>query len=150
AAAVVRQGGSRRARFCRIADAFLPGQADRSGDRRSRELPCKPYRRSDAMRAFTSVHQTIVLAAGSVASVPLPAEVTFERILHDAAAPHNWLTYSRTLSNQRYSPLDQINTENVKDLAIAWIWQARSLEKFEATALVVDGVLYTVQAPNAV
>ncbi len=102
------------------------------------------------MRAFTSVHQTIVLAAGIVASVPLPAEVTFERILNADAEPHNWLTYSRTLSNQRYSPLDQINTENVKDLEIAWIWQARSLEKFEATALVVDGVLYTVQAPNDV
>ena len=30
------------------------------------------------------------------------------------------------------------------------MWQAKSLEKFEATALVVDGVLYTVQAPNDV
>ena len=30
------------------------------------------------------------------------------------------------------------------------MWQSRSLEKFEATALVVDGVLYTVQAPNDV
>jgi len=32
----------------------------------------------------------------------------------------------------------------------AWRFQARSLEKFEATPLVVDGVLYTVQAPNDV
>ena len=30
------------------------------------------------------------------------------------------------------------------------MWQARSLEKFEATSIVVDGVLYTVQAPNDV
>ena len=29
-----------------------------------------------------------------------------------------------------------------------WVFQARSLESFEATALVVDGILYTVQAPN--
>src|SRR5206468_10593115 len=29
-----------------------------------------------------------------------------------------------------------------------WIFQSRSLEKFEATPLVVDGVMYTVQAPN--
>ena len=36
----------------------------------------------------------------------------------------------------------------MKDLRLAWVWQARSLEKFEATPLVVDGVLYTVQAPN--
>ena len=52
--------------------------------------------------------------------------------------------------NQRYSPLTQITTANAKNLELQWIWQARSLEKFEATALVVDGVLYTVQAPNDV
>ena len=28
------------------------------------------------------------------------------------------------------------------------MFQARSLERFQATALVVDGILYTVQAPN--
>ena len=38
----------------------------------------------------------------------------------------------------------------MKNLELQWVWQARSLEKFEATALVVDGVLYTVQAPNDV
>ena len=64
--------------------------------------------------------------------------------------PQNWLTYSGTLSNQRYSPLDQITPANVKNLELQWVWQARSLEKFEATPLVVDGVLYTVQAPNDV
>ena len=36
----------------------------------------------------------------------------------------------------------------MKDLELQWIYQASSLEKFEATPLVVDGVLYTVQAPN--
>jgi len=96
------------------------------------------------------VHKTFVLAAGVLAAVPLSAEVTFERILNADAEPHNWLSYSRTLSNQRYSPLDQINAGNVQNLELAWIWQARSLEKFEATALAVDGVLYTVQAPNDV
>ena len=33
-------------------------------------------------------------------------------------------------------------------MQLAWVWQAKSLEKFEATPLVVDGVMYTVQAPN--
>jgi alcohol dehydrogenase (cytochrome c) len=36
----------------------------------------------------------------------------------------------------------------VKDLEQKWVFQARSLEKFEATPLVVDGIMYTVQAPN--
>ena len=78
------------------------------------------------------------------------AQVSFQRILNAAEEPWNWLSYSGTPDNQRYSRLEQINTSNVGDLELAWVWQARSLEKFEATPLVVDGVLYTVQAPNDV
>ena len=76
------------------------------------------------------------------------AQVEFDTILDPSTQPGNWLSYSRTLDNQRHSPLSQINTENAKDLELAWVWQAKSLEKFEATPLVVDGVMYTVQAPN--
>src|SRR5262245_4471964 len=87
----------------------------------------------------------IVLAAAS-----LQAQVTFDRILHGEKEPHNWLSYSGTLMNQRYSPLTQITPGNVKNLQQQWIWQAASLEKFEATPLVVDGIMYTVEAPNTV
>ncbi len=52
--------------------------------------------------------------------------------------------------SQRYSTLAQITPANVKNLDLQWMFQARSLEKFEATPLVVDGVMYTVQAPNDV
>jgi alcohol dehydrogenase (cytochrome c) len=81
---------------------------------------------------------------------PLAAQVSFERILNAEREPQNWLSYSGTVDNQRYSRLNQITTANVAGLELQWIWQARSLEKFEATPLVVDGVLYTVQAPNDV
>jgi alcohol dehydrogenase (cytochrome c) len=93
----------------------------------------------------------LVFAAGlGLTAGPLGAQVTFERILAADREPENWLSYSGTPFNQRYSRLDQITRANVADLELAWVWQARSLEKFEATALVVDGVLYTVQAPNDV
>src|ERR1700679_326234 len=78
------------------------------------------------------------------------AQVTFDRILAAGKEPHNWLTYSRSTFSQRYSTLDQITPANVKNLELQWIFQARSLEKFEATPLAVDGVLYTVEAPNDV
>jgi alcohol dehydrogenase (cytochrome c) len=81
----------------------------------------------------------VVLTAGL-----LQAQVSFDRILHADKEPQNWLTYSGSLTGQRFSPLTQINTGNVKNLELQWIWQAKSLEKYEATALVVDGVLYTV------
>ena len=85
-----------------------------------------------------------------VAVASLDAQVPFDRLLQADREPHNWLTYSRTYSNQRFSPLTQITPANVANLELQWVWQARSLEKFEATALVVDGLLYTVQAPNDV
>jgi alcohol dehydrogenase (cytochrome c) len=85
-----------------------------------------------------------------LAAVSLEAQVTFDRVLGADREPQNWLSYSGTLFNQRFSPLTQITPANAKHLQLQWVWQARSLEKFEATALVVDGVLYTVQAPNDV
>ena len=92
----------------------------------------------------------IAVVAAVVGVASLQAQVTFERILRADREPQNWLSYSGTPFNQRYSPLTQINTANAKNLELQWVWQARSLEKFEATALVVDGVMYTVQAPNDV
>ena len=85
-----------------------------------------------------------------IAAVSLQAQVTFDRVLGADREPQNWLSYSGTLFNQRFSPLTQITPANAKNLQLQWVWQTRSLEKFEATALVVDGVLYTVQAPNDV
>src|SRR5579871_771125 len=78
------------------------------------------------------------------------AQVTFDRLLGSAKEPQNWLSYSGNYNSQRYSGLTQITPANVKNLELQWMFQARSLEKFEATPLVVDGVLYTVQAPNDV
>src|SRR5580692_6773265 len=75
-------------------------------------------------------------------------QVTFDRILNANKEPQNWLTYSGTTLSQRHSLLTRITPANVKNLELQWIFQAQSLEKFEATPLVVDGVLYTVQAPN--
>ena len=77
-------------------------------------------------------------------------QVTFNRILNANKEPQNWLTYSGTELGQRHSLLTQITPANAKNLELQWVFQARSLEKFEATPLVVDGVLYTVQAPNDV
>ena len=88
----------------------------------------------------------LFLAAAS----SLWGQVTFNRILNANKEPQNWLTYSGTELSQRHSLLTQITPANVKNLELQWVFQARSLEKFEATPLVVDGVLYTVQAPNDV
>jgi alcohol dehydrogenase (cytochrome c) len=89
----------------------------------------------------------LLLAAASL-SAPASAQVSFDRLLHSGETPQDWLTYSGSFLSQRYSALDQVTPDNVKNLEQKWIFQARSIEKFEATSLVVDGVMYTVQAPN--
>src|SRR6185436_20023202 len=95
-----------------------------------------------------AMKRLLLILALAACAVPLAAQnVTFDRIQHPEKEPQNWLSYSGTLFNQRFSPLTQITPANVKNLELAWVWQSKSLEKFEATALVVDGVLYTLQGP---
>ena len=57
-----------------------------------------------------------------------------------------WLSYGRSYSEQRYSPLDQINTESVDELGLAWFHEFDTDRGQEATPIVVDGVLYTTTA----
>src|SRR5258707_5858508 len=80
----------------------------------------------------------------------LCAQVTSERLLHASEEPQNWLTYSGSYASQRYSALQQISATNVKNLELKWVFQAQSLQKFESTPLVVDGVMYLTQRPNDV
>jgi alcohol dehydrogenase (cytochrome c) len=78
----------------------------------------------------------------------LSAQVTNDRLLHPEKEPQNWLHYSGDYSGQRYSLLDKITPANVKNLELKWVFQARSLEKFETTPLIVDGIMYFTEAPN--
>jgi alcohol dehydrogenase (cytochrome c) len=89
--------------------------------------------------------------SGIVGSVPPVAkDVTYERLLNARSEPQNWLTYYGAYDGQRYSPLDQINTENVKQLAPAWVFQCGSVGlhsgastySFEAAPIVVDGIMF--------
>jgi quinoprotein glucose dehydrogenase len=59
-----------------------------------------------------------------------------------------WPHWGGDLGNTKYSPLDQINRDNVKTLRIAWRWKAdnygpRPDGNYEATPLMISGVLYT-------
>ena len=78
------------------------------------------------------------------------AQVTFERLLNAADEPQNWLTYSGTYSSNRHTTLDQITADNVDDLELAWVFQAQSLQVFQTTPIVVDGMMYITEAPNTV
>lgn len=64
------------------------------------------------------------------------------RLLGAAGDREGWLTYGRDYGNQRFSPLDQIQTGNVQRLRPAWIFKSGVNATFQATPIVVDGVMY--------
>jgi alcohol dehydrogenase (cytochrome c) len=73
-----------------------------------------------------------------------------DRLLGARDEPHNWLTYHGAYDGHRYSPLRQIRRANVKDLELKWMLQAQVAGPWEASPLVVDGVMYLTQRPNDV
>jgi alcohol dehydrogenase (cytochrome c) len=90
----------------------------------------------------------LVLAAIVLAGAPaLAAEVTFDRLVNADKEPQNWLMNHRTYDGQRFSPLDQINKQNIKSLHLAYavaLGGSAANENIEATPLVEDGFLYIV------
>ena len=78
----------------------------------------------------------------------LSAQVPYERVLDAAQTPADWLTYSGNYSSQRYSELDQVTPDNVGDLQLEWVYQSPVSGPWEASPIVVDGVMYLTQRPN--
>ncbi len=64
------------------------------------------------------------------------------RIIGADAEPDNWLAHGRTYSEQRFSPLNKINADNVKDLGLAWTYNTDTIRGLEASPIVVDGVMF--------
>ncbi len=84
-------------------------------------------------------------AGGSdAARTPAASPVDAARI--EAADPRGWLSHGRTYAEQRYSPLDQIDEQNVDRLGLAWSFDLATERGVEATPIVADGVMY-VSAP---
>src|SRR5215475_2063356 len=88
------------------------------------------------------------LLAGTVLAAPaFAADVTPDRLVNADREPGNWLMNHRTYDSQRYSPLDKINTANIKDLRLAYavaIGGTSVNENLESTPLAEDGFLYVV------
>jgi alcohol dehydrogenase (cytochrome c) len=60
--------------------------------------------------------------------------------------PGEWPTYHGQLGGNRHSPLTQINTSNISQLAPRWIFSIPNSRHLEVTPVVVDGVMYGTTA----
>ena len=62
-------------------------------------------------------------------------------------SPNDWLMFSRTYDDQRYSPLDQINKRNVSKLRLVWSHGIGTEGEVQSIPIEYNGVLY-VLGPN--
>ena len=74
------------------------------------------------------------------AALPLAAQ--------NGAKNGEWRSYAAEPGSTKYSPLDQINKDNVKNLRIAWRFKTDNLGprpdfNMQSTPIVVNGVMYT-------
>ena len=79
-------------------------------------------------------------ACGDGAPTSGAANVDADRII--GAAPGQWMSHGRTYDEQRFSPLDAINDQNIGELGLAWVADLPTRRGMEATPLVVDGAMY--------
>jgi glucose dehydrogenase len=70
------------------------------------------------------------------------------RLLTAGQDAKNWLLPGHDYTNQRYVALAQINTENVKSLALRWKFATGIREAFQTTPLVADGMMYITTPRN--
>jgi alcohol dehydrogenase (cytochrome c)/quinohemoprotein ethanol dehydrogenase len=88
----------------------------------------------------------LAFGIGQALAADAPAGVDAARMGKADGDGANWLSYGRTYSEQRFSPLTKITADNAKQLGLAWYADLDTNRGQEATPLVIDGVLYTSTA----
>src|SRR6266513_1935023 len=61
---------------------------------------------------------------------------------NEPAEDGQWPMFGKNYANTRYSGLDQINTENVKNLKVAWAFSTAVNRGQEAAPLVIGSTMY--------
>src|SRR5262245_59012333 len=83
--------------------------------------------------ALTACNATSPAARDKEAATP--ADVDHARLLNADREPGQLMTGGRNYTAQRYSPLRQINEQNVNELGLAWYAELDTYRGVEATPL---------------
>ena len=94
-------------------------------------------------------------AVGSIAlvvAVAVPGAVSAnDEVMALSQDPNNWVMWGRTYDGQRYSPLNQINNQNVGNLQVAWTFSTGVLRGHEGGPLVIGDTMWVhTPFPNKV
>jgi quinohemoprotein ethanol dehydrogenase len=91
----------------------------------------------------------LCLFAGAAVQASSPEEIRastligHERLVQSGQEVSNWLSHGRTYKEQRFSPLEQINADNIEGLGLAWHFDTDHNRGLESTPIVVDGVMFS-------
>jgi lanthanide-dependent methanol dehydrogenase len=103
------------------------------------------------MQRLNATISSAVLAIGiasAAVATPAAAQGDLTSMSQDTK---QWVMTGRTYDLQRYSPLDQINRNNIKSLKVAWTMSTGTLRGHEGNPLVVGNVMYVhTSFPNKV
>ena len=83
----------------------------------------------------------VLMAAGDVSN---------QRVLEGAQSGENWFLKGGRFDGQHYSPLAQVNDENISDLGLEWAADLPTLDGISTTPIVIDGVIYMSGAYSVV
>jgi alcohol dehydrogenase (cytochrome c) len=100
------------------------------------------------VRSF--VHRSLLglTLAGAAATAVGAQSITSADIMKGLSDPTRWLTIYGDYAGARHSPLTQITPANAAQLQPRWTFQTGVIGNFEATPVVLDGVLYFTGALN--
>ena len=93
----------------------------------------------------------LLASAGAAAGQPDDAAwepITEARLLDPEDG--DWLSYRRTYDVTGFSPLDQINRDNVGDLRLVWAWSMRDNSRWVPTPIVANGLMYVAEGSGRV
>ena len=113
------------------------------------------WRSGSGCRLLLAAGVLLLAAPGITAAQPDSGFTPVTDAMLQAPAPDDWLMWRRTLDGWGYSPLDQIDRDNVGELRMVWS-RALTAGRQQGTPLVYDGVMYmpnprdVIQAIDAV
>ena len=93
-----------------------------------------------AIAASSASMLTMQTAIGQDNPIDSLTPVTDEMLVNPPDG--DWLMWRRTYNGWGYSPLDEINRDNVEGLRLAWAWGMSPGGRSQETPLVHDGILY--------
>ena len=92
------------------------------------------------MKIYLLVIATALISLASHAKSQPAAQTVNESSIMNPGG--EWLSYGRTYREQRFSPLDSVNRDNVDELDLVWSFKFDTARGMEATPIVHDGVIY--------